>query len=198
MAGAAPPGIDAVEYAREVTELGAGEILLTSMDRDGAEERLRHRADPRGRRRGSTCRSSRRAASARSIISSPAFATAMRAPCSPRRSSISANIRSRRRSFIWPRPGLPMRLDGSGGRAMSFHARRSRRAHQIAPRRQRLDLLHEEPLRRRDAAHRQEIRRGGGRGRHRRDGGRQKRARRARRPIRSIICSCCSKRAMSR
>ena len=29
-------GIDAVEFAREVTELGAGEILLTSMDRDGA------------------------------------------------------------------------------------------------------------------------------------------------------------------
>ena len=28
-------GIDAVEYAREVAYLGAGEILLTSMDRDG-------------------------------------------------------------------------------------------------------------------------------------------------------------------
>ncbi|MCA3562192.1 MAG: imidazole glycerol phosphate synthase subunit HisF [Aestuariivirga sp.] len=28
-------GIDAVEFAREVTSLGAGEILLTSMDRDG-------------------------------------------------------------------------------------------------------------------------------------------------------------------
>ena len=28
-------GIDAVAYAREVTALGAGEILLTSMDRDG-------------------------------------------------------------------------------------------------------------------------------------------------------------------
>lgn len=28
-------GIDAVEYARDVTSLGAGEILLTSMDRDG-------------------------------------------------------------------------------------------------------------------------------------------------------------------
>ncbi len=28
-------GIDAVEFAREVTVLGAGEILLTSMDRDG-------------------------------------------------------------------------------------------------------------------------------------------------------------------
>jgi cyclase len=29
-------GIDAVEYAREVVVLGAGEILLTSMDRDGS------------------------------------------------------------------------------------------------------------------------------------------------------------------
>jgi cyclase len=30
-------GIDAVAFAREVAELGAGEILLTSMDRDGAK-----------------------------------------------------------------------------------------------------------------------------------------------------------------
>jgi cyclase len=30
-------GIDAVAYAREVAALGAGEILLTSMDRDGAK-----------------------------------------------------------------------------------------------------------------------------------------------------------------
>jgi imidazole glycerol-phosphate synthase subunit HisF len=30
-------GIDAVQFARKVTELGAGEILLTSMDRDGAK-----------------------------------------------------------------------------------------------------------------------------------------------------------------
>ena len=30
-------GIDAVEFAREVADLGAGEILLTSMDRDGAK-----------------------------------------------------------------------------------------------------------------------------------------------------------------
>ena len=29
-------GIEAISFAREVTELGAGEILLTSMDRDGA------------------------------------------------------------------------------------------------------------------------------------------------------------------
>ncbi len=33
--GRSPTGIDAVGYAREVTALGAGEILLTSMDRDG-------------------------------------------------------------------------------------------------------------------------------------------------------------------
>ena len=30
-------GIDAVEFARKVVDLGAGEILLTSMDRDGAK-----------------------------------------------------------------------------------------------------------------------------------------------------------------
>jgi cyclase len=30
-----PTGLDAVAYAREVVALGAGEILLTSMDRDG-------------------------------------------------------------------------------------------------------------------------------------------------------------------
>jgi cyclase len=35
--GRRPTGIDAVAYAREVTELGAGEILLTSMDRDGTK-----------------------------------------------------------------------------------------------------------------------------------------------------------------
>jgi cyclase len=33
--GRRPTGIDAVHYAKEVVALGAGEILLTSMDRDG-------------------------------------------------------------------------------------------------------------------------------------------------------------------
>jgi cyclase len=33
--GRNPTGIDAISYAREVVALGAGEILLTSMDRDG-------------------------------------------------------------------------------------------------------------------------------------------------------------------
>ncbi len=35
--GRRPTGIDAIAYAREVAELGAGEILLTSMDRDGSK-----------------------------------------------------------------------------------------------------------------------------------------------------------------
>jgi imidazole glycerol-phosphate synthase subunit HisF len=34
--GRTPTGIDAVEWARQVVAQGAGEILLTSMDRDGA------------------------------------------------------------------------------------------------------------------------------------------------------------------
>ena len=34
--GRTPTGLDVVQYAREVVALGAGEILLTSMDRDGA------------------------------------------------------------------------------------------------------------------------------------------------------------------
>ena len=36
--GRRPTGIDAVAYAREVASLGAGEILLTSMDRDGSKQ----------------------------------------------------------------------------------------------------------------------------------------------------------------
>ncbi|PHQ85525.1 MAG: imidazole glycerol phosphate synthase subunit HisF [Thalassobium sp.] len=35
--GRKPTGIDAVEFARTVAERGAGEILLTSMDRDGTK-----------------------------------------------------------------------------------------------------------------------------------------------------------------
>lgn len=35
--GAEPTGLDALEWAQQVEELGAGEILLTSMDRDGTK-----------------------------------------------------------------------------------------------------------------------------------------------------------------
>jgi cyclase len=36
--GRKPTGLDAVEWARRMAEFGAGEILLTSMDRDGTRE----------------------------------------------------------------------------------------------------------------------------------------------------------------
>ena len=36
--GRRPTGIDAISFAREVVALGAGEILLTSMDRDGTKQ----------------------------------------------------------------------------------------------------------------------------------------------------------------
>ncbi len=36
--GRTPTGIDAVDWARRVESLGAGEILLTSMDRDGTKD----------------------------------------------------------------------------------------------------------------------------------------------------------------
>jgi cyclase len=36
--GRNPTGLDAIAYAREVVGLGAGEILLTSMDRDGTKK----------------------------------------------------------------------------------------------------------------------------------------------------------------
>lgn len=36
--GRTPTGLDAIEWAREVERRGAGEILLTSMDRDGTQD----------------------------------------------------------------------------------------------------------------------------------------------------------------
>jgi len=36
--GRNPTGIDAIQYAKDVAALGAGEILLTSMDRDGTKQ----------------------------------------------------------------------------------------------------------------------------------------------------------------
>ena len=49
-------GIDAVEWAATGQELGAGEILLNSMDADGTPGRLRPRADPGASGRGSRSR----------------------------------------------------------------------------------------------------------------------------------------------
>ena len=48
--GRKPTGLDAVEWAKKMEALGAGEILLTSMDRGRCEERLRHGRHPRHQR----------------------------------------------------------------------------------------------------------------------------------------------------
>ncbi len=122
MAAASRPGIDAVDYAQEVVALGAGEILLTSMDRDGtkagfdialtrADRRCGHRAGHRLRRRRHA-RSSRRGHPRRP----------RHAPCSPPRSSISANSPSREAKELYGRGGLPMRLDWQCAFAIAVEA----------------------------------------------------------------------------
>ena len=102
--GRNPTGIDAVDYASEVVALGAGEILLTSMDRDGT-------------RTGFDIALTRAVADAVPVpvIASGgvgtldtwwrAFATATPPRCWRPRSSISASIRCARPRPIWPKPG---------------------------------------------------------------------------------------------
>ncbi len=84
-------GIDAVEFGQAH---GRSRRRRDPADLDGSRRhqvRLRPRADPRDRRRGAASRSSRPAASARSITWSMAFAKGgASAPCWPPRSSISA------------------------------------------------------------------------------------------------------------
>ena len=102
--GRKPTGIDAVEYAREVAALGAGEILLTSMDRDGTKAgfdvALTRAIVGRG---------------VDPVIASGGVGTlrasgrwraraAMRARCLRLRSSISARTRSPRPRPTWPTP----------------------------------------------------------------------------------------------
>ena len=99
MAAATPTGLDAVEFAARMVERGAGELLVTSMDRDGTKqgfdlELTRAIADAvqrAGRRLG------RRRLARRSGRRGRRRATPTR--CSPPRSSTSAPLRSPR-----PRP----------------------------------------------------------------------------------------------
>ena len=104
--GRKPTGLDAIAYAKEVVALGAGEILLTSMDRDGT-------------RRGFDIALSRGAiadavhgagAIASGGVGSPRSSGRghPRWPCDrgclPPRSFISASIRCARRRSTWRRP----------------------------------------------------------------------------------------------
>ncbi len=89
-------GIDAVVWAKEVVRLGAGEILLTSMDRDGTKTASICRSPRRSRRR-SPCRSSPREVLAHSSISSKASRRVEPMPSWPPASSTSASTPSARR-----------------------------------------------------------------------------------------------------
>ena len=102
--GRTPTGRDAVAWAREGVERGAGEILLTSMDRDGTQDgyelELTRAISERRRGAGDRLRRRRRAARTWSRASRPAPTP----PCAPRSSTTAATAspRSRRRSR---RPG---------------------------------------------------------------------------------------------
>ena len=102
--GRTPTGLDAVEWVVRAAELGAGEIMLTSMDRDGTRDGydLELTRTIRGRW---TCRSSPRAASARSSTLRKVFWRARPMRCWRRRSSTTAGTRSPRRRSTWPRVG---------------------------------------------------------------------------------------------
>ena len=104
--GRTPTGIDAVEWAREVAALGAGEILLTSMDRDGA-------------RTGFDLKLTRAVVEAVDVpvIASGGVGIAQRPGrrhqgrrrrrrAAPPASSTTASSRSGRPRPRWPRPGL--------------------------------------------------------------------------------------------
>ena len=109
--GRKPTGIDAVGYAREVVALGAGEILLTSMDRDGTKAGFDIRADARDRRcrRGAGDRVGRRRQSrspGRGHPRRPRHRGAGRLDLPFR-----ANTPVRQAKEHMAKAGLPMRLD---------------------------------------------------------------------------------------
>jgi cyclase len=92
--GRRPAGRDAVQWAREVEALGAGEILLTSMDRDGTGDGY-DLSDAR-RLRATPCRSSPREGRAPSSTCARASSTARPTPCWWPPCSTSAATRSAR------------------------------------------------------------------------------------------------------
>ena len=107
-AGARRPGSTRSRGSRKWSGVGAGEILLTSMDRDGTARRLRPRAHARGQRRRRRARHRERRGRHASTTSSTACSRAAPTRCSPRRSSTSASTPS-------PRPSRCSLLTGNDG-----------------------------------------------------------------------------------
>jgi cyclase len=100
--GRTPTELDAVAWAREVAARGAGEILLTSMDRDGARSGF-DLALTRAVVEAVNVPVIASAAWARCSTWSTASCKGAPTRCSPRRSSITANSRSAKRKARWPR-----------------------------------------------------------------------------------------------
>ena len=103
-------GIDAVDFARTVAAKGAGEILLTSMDRDGTKAGFNL---PLTRAVADAVADSRHrlaAASARWIIWSRASPKATPPPSSPPRSFTSAPLPSAQAKAHMAAAGIPVRL----------------------------------------------------------------------------------------
>ena len=111
--GRKPTGLDAIAYAREVVALGAGEILLTSMDRDGTKA-------------GFDLELTRAIADAVSVpvIASGGVGTldhlvegVRKRPCQRRAGRLDLPLRhvhaSARPSATWRPPASPMRLDAA-------------------------------------------------------------------------------------
>ncbi len=111
MAGASRPGSTRSPMRVEVAGLGAGEILLTSMDRDGTGDGFDLALTRADRRRGAGAGGRlRRRRHARPPRRRRARGPCLRR-CSPPRSSISARSRSAQAKEHMAAAGLPVRLD---------------------------------------------------------------------------------------
>ena len=105
--GRTPTGRDAVAWAREGVQRGAGEIMLTSMDRDGTKDG--YDTDlVRAIARRSTCRSSPRVARGSRRIWWQGWRRAPTLCCAPR-SSTTGSTRSPRCVSALVAAGVPMR-----------------------------------------------------------------------------------------
>ena len=118
-------GIDAIDWCRQVVSLGAGEILLTSMDRDGTGKGfdldLLRAACARGARAGDRLGRRRHAAAFRRRARRPG-----RPGCWPPACSISARSPSRRSKQALAEAGLPVRLPREGGLTMAKSQRKQK------------------------------------------------------------------------
>ena len=92
--GRVDEGIDAIEWAKRGEQLGAGEILLTSMDTDGVQTGFDCELTRDVSRARARSRSSHRAAPASPRISCASSTKAKRTPRWPRPSSTTARTRS--------------------------------------------------------------------------------------------------------